>query len=96
MNRIFALLLFLFSAPVVRADYDMKNQPTACLGCWKIEAETEKPEAVYRSGETAAFLIRLLKDGKLVPGKKLIYSFRSDGSSSGKGELISAEEPAEA
>lgn len=93
MNRIFALLLFLFSAPVVRADYDMKNQPTACLGCWKIEAETEKPEAVYRSGETAAFLIRLLKDGKLVPGKKLIYSFRSDGSSSGKGELISAEEP---
>ena len=94
MNRMLPLLLLLLlSSPAVRADYDMKNQPTACLDGWKIEAETGKPEAVYRSGETAAIRIRLLKDGKPAPGHKLLYSFRSDNSPSGKGELVSAEDP---
>lgn len=85
--------LFAFAFPAVRADCDMRNQPTALLDGWKIEAETEKTEAIYRTGETAVIRIRLLKDGRPAPGHKLVYSFRSDNSPSGKGELISTVEP---
>lgn len=92
IRTLFLSLLLGIVLPAVRA-YDMRNQPTAFLDGWKIEAETEKPEALYRIGETAVIRIRLLKYGNPVPGYKLIYSYRSDNAPSGKGELISTEKP---
>lgn len=92
MKRFHAIITVLLLAVAAWA-YDMRNQPTAVLDGWKIEAETDRPEAVYRSGEPVEFRIRLLKDGKPRAGEKLVYNYHGDFGLGGAGELVSAETP---
>ena len=50
MRRLCAILAILCPACGLFAAYDMRNQPTAALDGWKIEAEAVRPDAVCRSG----------------------------------------------
>ena len=61
MRKLCAILAILCPACGLFAAYDMRNQPTAALDGWKIEAEAARPDAVCRSGETVEFRVRLLK-----------------------------------
>ena len=51
MRRLCAILAILCPACGLFAAYDMRNQPTAALDGWKIEAEAARPDAVCRSVE---------------------------------------------
>ncbi len=93
MRKFCAILVALIAAGAAWAAYDMRNQPTAAMDGWKIEAETDRPEAVYRSGESVEFHIRLLKDGKPVSGQKLLWNAHGDHGLGASGELTSAAEP---
>ena len=93
MRRLCAILAILCPACGLFAAYDMRNQPTAALDGWKIEAEAARPDAVCRSGETVEFRVRLLKDGRPAPGRKLVWSIHGDYARGAKGECVSAAEP---
>ncbi|MGE4563673.1 MAG: acetylxylan esterase [Victivallaceae bacterium] len=94
MKRYFVLVAALLSALTgAAADYELKTQPTATRGDYKIEAWTERENGLYRDGEEIVFNIQLLKGGKPLAGEKLVYSFRGDHFSAGKGELTTAETP---
>ena len=93
MRRLCAILAILCPACGLFAAYDMRNQPTAALDGWKTEAEPARPDAVCRSGETVEFRVRLLKDGRPAPGRKLVWSIHGDYARGAKGECVSAAEP---
>jgi len=93
MRKLCAILAILCPACGLFAAYDMRNQPTAALDGWKIEAEAARPDAVCRSGETVEFRVRLLKDGRPAPGRKLVWSIHGDYARGAKGECVSAAEP---
>ncbi len=67
-------------------------QPAA--PAFKIEAKADRPDAIYKQGETIIFKIQLLSaDGKVVEGKSLKYWIKGDGGLKSEGSLSSAAEP---
>ncbi|MGI5922840.1 MAG: acetylxylan esterase [Lentisphaeria bacterium] len=60
---------------------------------YTIKATTDKPEGIYKKGETIQFAVQLLADDQAQAGTTLKYSLRRDGHDTINGEVISAAEP---
>lgn len=60
---------------------------------YALEVKTDKPEALYSTGEKIIFSIELKSDGKPVPGKTVSYSIARDGSTSVNGSVVTADNP---
>ncbi len=46
---------------------------------YSFSVKTDKPDAIYKKGETITFTLELLKDGKPAPGVKLKYRLSQNG-----------------
>ena len=66
---------------------------TAVCAEYAMEVRTDKPEALYSTGEKITFNIVLKADGKAVSGKTVTYSIARDGGSSAKGSVVTTENP---
>ncbi|NMA46828.1 MAG: acetylxylan esterase [Lentisphaerae bacterium] len=60
---------------------------------YTIKATTDKPEAIYKKGETIQFAVQFLVDDQPQAGTTLKYSLRRDGHDAINSEVISAAEP---
>ena len=79
-----ALLLSLSASAVAADKYELK-------------VVTDRPDAIYKTGETAKFLISLTKNGKPVSGEKVSYTvdnFIGGASGFPQGSKTLGEEPA--
>ncbi|OGV39610.1 MAG: hypothetical protein A2020_02790 [Lentisphaerae bacterium GWF2_45_14] len=60
-----------------------------------LDVKTDRPEALYSTGEKIKFKVLLTEDGKPVSGKTVNYSIARDGArETTRGKITSSEEPA--
>ena len=61
-----------------------------------LRAETEREDALYRSGEKIVFRVCALdQSGKMAAGQKLDYTIRGDGAPEQSGTVLSGAKPVE-
>ncbi len=68
--------------------------PAAKPPSYVLQIVTDRPQAIYKSGEEVTFNIKLLKDNKPTAGVELSYTLTVDGHKQlGTGKLTSADQP---
>ncbi len=82
------------AAPAVNQDVARETLTPANTSVYTLEVVADRPEGLYKSGETATFKIRLLGDGKPVVGETVSYLLQGEKFFRSSGTLSSAVEPA--
>lgn len=79
------------AAPAVTQDVARETLAPTTVSAYTLEVVADRPAALYKSGETATFKIRLLGDGKPVAGETLSYLLQGEKFFRQSGTLSSAQ-----